>query len=71
MFGIVDVRDVADMHLRAMTHPDANGERFLAVAGDFMSIQELDAALKRGSADGDGGKPDAVGAVKGFSRIRW
>src|SRR5262249_27176226 len=38
-FGLVDVRDVADLHLRAMTHPNAKGERFLAVSGDFMSIQ--------------------------------
>jgi nucleoside-diphosphate-sugar epimerase len=30
-FGIVDVRDVADLHIRAMTHPAAKGERFLAV----------------------------------------
>ncbi len=37
-FGVVDVRDVADLHLRAMTHPAAKGERFLAVAGDFMSM---------------------------------
>ena len=36
-FGAVDVRDVADLHLRAMTNPAAKGERFLAVAGDFMS----------------------------------
>ena len=34
-FGVVDVRDVADLHIRAMTHPAAKGERFLAVAGDF------------------------------------
>jgi dihydroflavonol-4-reductase len=27
-FGTVDVRDVADLHLRAMTHPAAKGERF-------------------------------------------
>jgi len=40
-FGLVDVRDVADLHLRAMTHAAAKGERFLAVAGDFMSIQEI------------------------------
>lgn len=40
-FGIVDVRDVADLHLRAMTHPAAVGERFLAVAGDFMSLLEI------------------------------
>ncbi|AQW47564.1 hypothetical protein SHXM_01027 [Streptomyces hygroscopicus] len=29
-FGMVDVRDVADLHLRAMTHPAAAGQRFLA-----------------------------------------
>lgn len=45
-FGVVDVRDVVDLHLRAMTHPAANGERFLAVAGDFMSIREMALALK-------------------------
>ena len=46
-FGIVDVRDVADLHIRAMTDPKANGERFLAVAGDFMSILEIAKVLKR------------------------
>lgn len=45
-FGIVDVRDVADLHLRAMTNPAAKGERFLAVAGDFMTIQEIARVLK-------------------------
>jgi len=40
-FGVVDVRDVADLHVRAMTHPAARGERFLAVAGDFMSIRDI------------------------------
>src|SRR5579862_3183202 len=45
-FGIVDVRDVADLHLRAMTNPAAKGERFLAVAGDFMTIQEIAQLLK-------------------------
>jgi nucleoside-diphosphate-sugar epimerase len=46
VFGVVDVRDVADLHLRAMTHPAAKGERFLAVAGDFMSIREIATVLK-------------------------
>jgi nucleoside-diphosphate-sugar epimerase len=46
-FGVVDVRDVADLHLRAMTHPAAKGERFLAVAGDFMSMLEIARALRR------------------------
>jgi nucleoside-diphosphate-sugar epimerase len=45
-FGIVDVRDVADLHLRAMTHPAAKGERFLAVGGDFMSMVDIAKVLK-------------------------
>ncbi len=45
-FGAVDVRDVADLHLRAMTHPAAKGERFLAVAGDFISALDMARILK-------------------------
>jgi nucleoside-diphosphate-sugar epimerase len=45
-FGTVDVRDVADLHIRAMTSPAARGERFLAVAGDFMSILDIAKVLK-------------------------
>jgi nucleoside-diphosphate-sugar epimerase len=45
-FGAVDVRDVADLHLRAMTQPAANGERFLAVAGDFITMQDIALVLK-------------------------
>ena len=45
-FGLVDVRDVADLHLRAMIDPAARGERFLAVAGDFMSVPEMAHVLK-------------------------
>jgi nucleoside-diphosphate-sugar epimerase len=45
-FGAVDVRDVADLHLRAMTNPAAKGERFLAVAGDFLSILEIAKVLR-------------------------
>ena len=44
--GVVDVRDVADLHLRAMTDPRARGERFLAVAGDFMSLRAIATTLK-------------------------
>ena len=46
-FGAVDVRDVASMHITCMTHPGAKGERFLATAGDFLSIQEIARILKR------------------------
>lgn len=45
-FGVVDARDVADLHLRAMTNPRAAGERFIAVAGDFMSFKEMAQVLK-------------------------
>ena len=45
-FGAVDVRDVADLHIRAMTNPAARGQRFLAVAGDFMSILDIAKVLK-------------------------
>lgn len=39
--GYVDVRDVADLHLRAMTDPAAAGERFLAIAGQSMRVVEI------------------------------
>ncbi|TGX52182.1 aldehyde reductase [Sphingomonas gei] len=44
--GAVDVRDVADLHLRAMTDPAAAGERFLAVAGDAMSFHDMAMVLR-------------------------
>ena len=50
-FGIVDVRDVADAHLRAMTNPAARGERFLAIAGDFMTVQEIAQVLRTTMGD--------------------
>ncbi|AYB35075.1 SDR family oxidoreductase [Chryseolinea soli] len=45
--GIVDVRDVADLHLRAMIHPEANGQRFLALAGGILSLPEIALLLKK------------------------
>jgi nucleoside-diphosphate-sugar epimerase len=45
--GVVDVRDVADLHLRAMTNEAARGQRFLAVAGDFMWLIEIARMLKQ------------------------
>jgi dihydroflavonol-4-reductase len=46
-FNVVDVRDVADLHLRAMTDPAARGERFLALAGDCMSVEEMAQVLRK------------------------
>jgi dihydroflavonol-4-reductase len=45
--GVVDVRDVADLHLRAMTSPAAAGERFLATAGESLWMIDIAKVLRR------------------------
>lgn len=46
-FGVVDVRDVADLHLRAMTDPKARGERFIADGdSDALSMRDMPLRLK-------------------------
>jgi len=42
---VVDVRDVADLHIRAMIAPEAAGQRFLAV-GDFMWLEDIAKTLR-------------------------
>jgi dihydroflavonol-4-reductase len=44
-FGIVDVRDVADLHVRALTAPGLAGERFIA-SGRFMRLREIAEVLR-------------------------
>ncbi len=44
-FGVVDVRDVADLHVRALTAPGMDGERFIA-SGPFMMMKEVAAVLR-------------------------
>jgi dihydroflavonol-4-reductase len=44
---VVDVRDLADIHIRAMTAPEAAGERFLAT-GEFVWMREIAAELRAG-----------------------
>jgi dihydroflavonol-4-reductase len=46
-FGVVDLRDVADLHLRALTAPGMAGERFIACAG-FLKLREVAAILRAG-----------------------
>jgi nucleoside-diphosphate-sugar epimerase len=57
-FGIVDVRDVADLHMRCMTDPAAKGERFLAVAGEFLSIVQIARILQAQSRAGGQARAD-------------
>ncbi len=44
-FRIVDVQQLADLHIRAMTNPSAANQRFLGV-GDFLWMAEIAAILK-------------------------
>lgn len=46
-FGIVDVRDVAGIHISAMTHPAAKGERFLATATGTMSLYDIAQLIRK------------------------
>ncbi len=45
-FGIVDVRDLTDLHLRAMENPAAKGERFLAVGDATVSLLDVATILR-------------------------
>jgi dihydroflavonol-4-reductase len=45
--GFVDVRDVADLHLRAMTSPAANGQRLLAISGHSLWMIDLARMLRK------------------------
>ncbi len=69
---VVDVRDVADLHLRAMTDPSANGERFLATSGKSLWLAEIAQILKQhmGAAAGrvsTRSLPDLV--VRGMAKL--
>jgi nucleoside-diphosphate-sugar epimerase len=44
-FEVVDVRDLADVHIRAMTSPKAAGERFIA-AGEFLWMSQIAELLR-------------------------
>jgi dihydroflavonol-4-reductase len=50
-FSFVDVRDVADLEIRAMTDPAAGGERFIATA-EFMWMAEVAAVLRERLGEG-------------------
>jgi len=49
-FSFVDVRDVVDLHLRAMTVAEAGGERFIA-ATQFMWMEEIAELLREHLGD--------------------
>jgi dihydroflavonol-4-reductase len=49
-FGIVDVRDVADLHVRALKAPGMAGERFIA-SGPFLKLREIADILRARMGD--------------------
>ncbi len=49
--NVVDVRDVADLHIRAMTNPEASGQRFIATADGKISMPEIARLLKNKRPD--------------------
>jgi dihydroflavonol-4-reductase len=44
-FSIIDVRDVADMHVAALEHPEAIGQRYLATA-EYMPFPKIAAVVQ-------------------------
>lgn len=45
--NIVDVRDVAQLHVLAMKTPEANGKRFIATADGQISMPEIAQLIKK------------------------
>jgi dihydroflavonol-4-reductase len=49
-FNVVDVRDIARLHVLAMTAPEAAGERFIG-SGDFYWMSDVAKMIKQGLGD--------------------
>ena len=49
-YGVVDVRDLADLEVRAMTAPQAAGQRYIG-SGPFVSMSEIANVLKERLGD--------------------
>ena len=45
-FGVADVRDVAEIHVRAMTSPDADGQRYIVSSGEVLSLIQVARILR-------------------------
>lgn len=62
-FPVVDTRDIADLHLRAMTDPAAAGQRFIGSSG-FMTMKEMADIIKARL-------PGKAGAVPSRTLPNW
>lgn len=66
-FSYVDVRDTADLHIRAMTSPEAGGKRFIA-SGPFLWMSEV-AEILRAELPEEGAKAPTRSIPKPVVRI--
>lgn len=64
-FSVVDVRDTADIHLRAMTHPAAKGERFLASSGESFSFYDAAQLIRNERPEKAGSIADSLQQIDG------
>lgn len=58
-FEVVDVRDLADIHIRAMTSEGAAGQRIIAV-GEFMWMSGIAKVLRSNLGDAAGKVPTGI-----------
>ncbi|SNY68834.1 NAD-dependent epimerase/dehydratase family protein [Paractinoplanes atraurantiacus] len=68
----VDVRDLADLHLLALTHPAAAGERYIACGPDEVTLPQVAALLGHGdrpAAPGD--RPRHTTNAKAVATFGW
>jgi nucleoside-diphosphate-sugar epimerase len=70
-YGVVDVRDVAEAHIRAMDHPDAAGERFIMSSHHSYSRKELRDILVAAIDGGDKAEGYDPGAIPVARLPRW
>lgn len=74
-FGVVDVRDVADLHLRAMAVAAAAGKRFLAVADgpswSFLEVAELLGRVPGQEAPGEDPPRPIIHNTRARTELGW
>ena len=71
-FGVVDVRDVADAHVRAMTTEAAAGERFLVVADEpAVTFGELARMVGVSTDDNTTGTRPQISNAKAKQILGW
>ncbi|OAA60646.1 dihydroflavonol-4-reductase [Cordyceps fumosorosea ARSEF 2679] len=69
-FGIVDVRDVADLHVLALEAPGAAGQRYIAVSDEpYVTIKQMAADLKSRLPAADTRRVPSLPAPKFLLRV--